>query len=73
MKNEKPIKKSTKALIRRIENQIQEGYKLQADYTAAKKNNPGLKIDFLEDHTPSPPPDKTGLWDLMEKDTTKSL
>lgn len=59
--------------MRKCERQIKQMKELQAEYAAAKKKNPGLKIAFLEYETPSPPPDKTGLWDLMETDTKKSL
>ena len=64
MKNEKPLSKSRLALMRKVENRIREAEGLLANYNADKKTNPKLNIPFLEDHTPSPPPEKTRLSDV---------
>ena len=49
MQNQKPMSKSRSALIRKIEEQIKEADKVQADYQRAKKLNPGFRIPFMED------------------------
>jgi len=50
METKKPVSKETLALIRKCERQIKQFKKLQSDYDLAKKSNPGLRIDFFEDH-----------------------